>query len=65
MFKPFRFTQDLRYNACPFLCCCKGDEADMLFQQNYDVIVIGGDIRLSSEDLKQATIRGLNDAAVS
>jgi tRNA uridine 5-carboxymethylaminomethyl modification enzyme len=42
MFKSFRFTKDLRYNACPFLCCCKGDEADMLFQQNYDVIVIGG-----------------------
>lgn len=42
MFKQFRFEQDLRYNACPFLCSCKGDEADMLFQQNYDVIVVGG-----------------------
>ena len=28
-------------------------------------VVIGCDIRLSSEDLKQATIRGLNDAGVN
>jgi tRNA uridine 5-carboxymethylaminomethyl modification enzyme len=41
-FKTFRFGQDLRYNTCPFLGCCKGNEADMLFQQNYDVIVVGG-----------------------
>ncbi|HJF26790.1 phosphomannomutase CpsG [Acinetobacter bohemicus] len=30
-----------------------------------DTMVVGCDIRLSSEDLKQATIRGLNDAGVN
>ena len=30
-----------------------------------DTVVVGCDIRLSSEDLKQATIRGLNDAGVN
>jgi diaminohydroxyphosphoribosylaminopyrimidine deaminase/5-amino-6-(5-phosphoribosylamino)uracil reductase len=39
--------------------------ADLLIEKHVKKVVIGCDIRLSSEGLKQATIRGLNDAGVN